>query len=193
VNSNDAEEFTQALGQIVAGSWRQIALADRLGVPAALGLSTREWVEQRLGGYLRLSIPERREAVAELVGDGMTQREAADVLGVGSGTVARDLAPNGAAAKRETSSDAHSDGDAAPDGAAKPTQSDPLAMARDITLSIADAVRYLDRPPEHADKVAAMFDPEGAGIGREDWTRARFERAGTFLAALVESLAKEDE
>lgn len=85
----DAEEYTQALGQIVAGGWRQVALGERLGVPQALGLTTREWVEQRLGGYARLSISERREAVAELSEEGMTQRQVAAVLGVSQPTVSR--------------------------------------------------------------------------------------------------------
>jgi phage N-6-adenine-methyltransferase len=93
VNLEDAEEYTQALGQVVAGGYRQVALGERLGVPEALGLSTREWVEQRLGGYVRMSIPERREAVAELTAEGMTQREVADILGVSHKTVDRDLEP----------------------------------------------------------------------------------------------------
>ena len=97
MNVGDAEEYTQALGQVAAGAWRQVALGERLGVPTALGLTTREWVEQRLGGYVRLAIPERREAVAELVAEGMTQREVADVLGVANGTVAADIAQNRAA------------------------------------------------------------------------------------------------
>lgn len=90
---DDAEEYTQALGQVVAGGYRQVALGERLGVPRALGLSTRDWVEQRLGGYVRMSLPERREAVAELTAEGMTQREVADVLGVSQKTVDRDLGP----------------------------------------------------------------------------------------------------
>lgn len=88
----DAEEYTQALGQVVAGGWRQVALGDRLGVPAALGLSTREWVEDRLGGYVRLAIPERRAAAAELAEEGHSTREIAEVLGVDHATAARDLA-----------------------------------------------------------------------------------------------------
>jgi hypothetical protein len=92
---DDAEEYTQALGQVVAGGWRQIALGERLGVPAALGMSTREWVEGRLGGYIRLSIPERREAVKELTDEGMSTRQVGDVLGVGVGTVHRDRVPDG--------------------------------------------------------------------------------------------------
>jgi hypothetical protein len=96
VSAEDAEEYTQALGQITAGAWRQIALAERLGVPRALGLSTREWVDQRLGGYVRLSISERREAVAELTTgeDALPNVKVAEVLGVGEATVRRDRSPN---------------------------------------------------------------------------------------------------
>lgn len=92
----DAEEFTQSLGQIMGGSWRQIAWAQRQGIPAALGMSTAEWVQERLGGYVRLSIPERQEAVRELLtpaeagGNGFSTREAAGVLGVDHATVVRD-------------------------------------------------------------------------------------------------------
>ena len=64
----DAEDYTQALGQVVAGGWRQIALGLRLGVPKALNLSVDEWVKQRLGGYVKYSIAERQEAVKALAG-----------------------------------------------------------------------------------------------------------------------------
>lgn len=90
LSREEAEEYTQALGQVVAGGWRQVALGRRLGVPEALGLTTREWVDQRLGGYVRLSIEDRREAVKELTEDGLTTREAASVLGVDQSTVVRD-------------------------------------------------------------------------------------------------------
>lgn len=99
MNREDAEEFTQSLGQILGGGWRQIAWADRQGIPAALGLSTEDWVNQRLGGYARVAVSERREASRELTapldegGQGMTQREAAEVLGVDPATVNRDLKP----------------------------------------------------------------------------------------------------
>jgi ParB family chromosome partitioning protein len=103
----DAEEFTQSLGQIVAGSWRQIELAHRLGVPKALGFpTTRSWVEDRLGGYVKLSITERIDATKELIKTKkLSQREAADILGVGVATVNRDLAgdvPNGTTTTEDT-------------------------------------------------------------------------------------------
>lgn len=88
---DDAEEFTASLGSIMGGAWRQIAWADAQGIPDALGLTTREWVETRLGGYVRLTVGERREAAAELTAEGLTQREVADVLGVDQKTVSNDL------------------------------------------------------------------------------------------------------
>jgi hypothetical protein len=72
---------------------------------------------QRLGGYIRLSIEERREAVAELTeGEGLSNREAAEVLGIGEATVRRDKerAPNGA---REVSEQIALGVEGAPSGA----------------------------------------------------------------------------
>src|SRR6266567_579404 len=94
----DAEEYTQSLGQILGGSWRQIHWAAQQGIPEVLGLSTEEWVATRLGGYTRLAVSERREAAAELSNEGLSQREIGEVLGVGKSTVDRDLKPalNGA-------------------------------------------------------------------------------------------------
>jgi predicted transcriptional regulator len=91
MSHDDAEEFTQSLGQIVGGSWRQIALADRLGVPKALGLSLEAWVKQRLGGYIRLAVDDRRQAVIELSAEGHSQRQIASVLGVDQKTISNDL------------------------------------------------------------------------------------------------------
>lgn len=104
ISREEAEEFTQALGQVLGGGWRLIFHAYRQGIPAALGLTTRDWAEQRLGGYIRLPIEERREAVAELTeGEGLSTREAAEVLGVGKSTVERDKqgGPNGATEESE--------------------------------------------------------------------------------------------
>jgi hypothetical protein len=92
MNHEDAEEYTQALGQVLAGGWRQRALAWRLGVPQTLGMTLEEWTEQRLGGYVRMSVPERREAVAELADDeAVSNRNAAEILGVDEKTVRNDL------------------------------------------------------------------------------------------------------
>ena len=91
MDADDAEEFTQALGQIVAGSWRQIAMAKRLGVPKALGLTVEQWVQDRLGGYVRMSIPERAEAAGELSSSGHGVREIGEILGVSKSQAATDV------------------------------------------------------------------------------------------------------
>lgn len=95
IAAEDAEEYTQALGQIMSGGWRQIALAKRMGVPQALGMTVEAWVSERIGGYVRLGLDERREAVKELTDPKgefrLSNREAADVLGIGKDTVRRDL------------------------------------------------------------------------------------------------------
>ncbi len=87
-----AEEYTQSLGQIAAGTWRQIAWAEKEGVPQALGMTIQEWVQERLGGYVRLSVEERHGAVRELEADGLSQRKIAGVLGVAPKTVRKDQA-----------------------------------------------------------------------------------------------------
>ena len=56
--------------------------------PAA---AVKRWVEKRLGGYVRMSIADRRAAVKELAGDGMSQRGIGEVLGVDHRTVGGDL------------------------------------------------------------------------------------------------------
>jgi transcriptional regulator with XRE-family HTH domain len=91
MNPEDAEEYTQALGQVMGGGYRQVLLGQKLGVPRALGLTTEEWVTGRLGGYVRMAIPERRDAVKELAKEGLSQREIASVLGVTQPTVSSDL------------------------------------------------------------------------------------------------------
>jgi capsular polysaccharide biosynthesis protein len=67
MNPEDAEEYTEGLGQIVAGAKRQMEEGARLGVPQALGLSPNEWVETRLGASSDQSIPKRREPVTEIL------------------------------------------------------------------------------------------------------------------------------
>ena len=49
-------------------------------------------MKQRLGGYVKLSIEERRQAAMELAAEGHSQRQIGKVLGVGKSTVNDDLA-----------------------------------------------------------------------------------------------------
>ena len=63
----------------------------RSGSDGLLGGSQRLGLGQRLGGYVRLRIEERHEAVRELTAEGMSARKIADVVGVSHETVARDV------------------------------------------------------------------------------------------------------
>ena len=57
----DAEEYTQALGQKVSGVLLQIAIAYKLGVPEALGLTTAQWVEYMLVRNDKSGVHERKD------------------------------------------------------------------------------------------------------------------------------------
>ena len=87
LSAESAEEFTQSLSQVFAGSYRQILWAQQEGVPQALGLTTEQWVNDRLGGYVRMQVPDRRKAVAELSKEGLSTRKIGEVLGVSKDTV----------------------------------------------------------------------------------------------------------
>jgi hypothetical protein len=91
MNKQDAEEYTRSLSQIFAGSWQQIAWAQGQKIPQALGLTTEQWVKERLGGYVRMAIADRREAVLVLTAEGMSTRQVGEVLGVTHTTVENDL------------------------------------------------------------------------------------------------------
>ncbi len=88
--AEQAEEYTQSLGQILGGGWRQVEWAQRAGIPEALGLTTREWVEKRLSGYVKLNKADRRKALAEPELKALSSRQAADVLGVDQKTIVND-------------------------------------------------------------------------------------------------------
>jgi Helix-turn-helix domain len=66
----------------------KIAWAHRQGIPALLGMSTREWAE-KYHGYLRMPIDDRRNAISELAEEGMSTREIGDILGINHSTVVR--------------------------------------------------------------------------------------------------------
>lgn len=94
MKAEDAEEFTQALAQVFSGGYRLILDAQRRGIPEALGVSTSAWVNDRLGGYVKMNIPDRKKAVAELTKEGLSTRQIGDVLGVTHPTVIDDQRSN---------------------------------------------------------------------------------------------------
>jgi hypothetical protein len=101
LTAQDAEEWTQALGQTMAGQWRQVQLAVKLRVPEALGLSTERWVHDRLGGYLKMSMQERHDVFAELSETGHSVREISAITGVSKSVVAEIVRKRTARAEKE--------------------------------------------------------------------------------------------
>lgn len=91
MNEQQAREFTEGLGNVLKGSWQLIKNARDLGVPDALGMTTEEWVRDKLGGYTKLPKEERQQAALELKEEGYSTRESAEILGVTNATVARDI------------------------------------------------------------------------------------------------------
>lgn len=92
------------------------------------------------GGYLRLSIAERREAVAELSAEGLPTRKIGAILGVSHQSVLRDAGPGGPS---EVETPSEPDLSLGPNG----PPSEPA-------LSNDEAVRILDQvDPEGADNV----------------------------------------
>lgn len=69
-----AEEFTQSIAKIVGGGWRQIVLADRLGVPKALGMTREQWVNHHLGRYVKEAAAEQLTANLEPAEDKSDKR-----------------------------------------------------------------------------------------------------------------------
>jgi len=141
---DDAEDYTVALGQVFSGGWRLILHAQKQGIPQALGMTTQDWVRDRLNGYVRMGIDERREAVAELAEDGRSQREIAAVVGVDEKTIRRDIgAANAAEDDQKPSNDADDTADRAANAAPEPGDRfigyDPPLKQEVITRDMAEA------------------------------------------------------
>jgi ParB-like chromosome segregation protein Spo0J len=145
---------------------------------------------------------ERRELAGRLVVNGTSTRQAARTTGVSKATAQRaaaEVRASGVSSETPARSSG-SDGKSYP--ATRPSRNGDFrsrelsdehrrqALVVDVTLCVADAVRYLDRPVRDAEKVAAMFNPDEAGIGREDWTIERFDRALAFLGVLRDTLVE---
>lgn len=138
MDAEEAEEITRGLAQVHAGGYRLTLAMWRQGVPEAMGLTLPEW-QERLGGYIRLSIPERKEAARELDSEGLTQREIASVLGVGQATVHRDLDD-----PHESSGD---DSDTETEGVPDPHESaEPEEVTEVVDLEEAEQAADQDHP-----------------------------------------------
>jgi site-specific DNA-methyltransferase (adenine-specific) len=131
LTAESAEEYTQSLSQVFAGSYRQILWAQQNGIPKALGLTTEEWVSKRLGGYVKMQIPDRRKAVVKLSNEGLSNPKIAEVLGVTKETVRRDKNPGTNVPPKQASSTTAAANEQA-SGTNVPTESDDTPAPPDI-------------------------------------------------------------
>lgn len=98
LTAEEAEEYTRGLGHVAVGNYELMEFArNTLRVHEALDMSFDQWVTERLGGYVRRSVDDRRRAVATLSGaksEGgyyeRPAREVAEILGIAEVTVHRD-------------------------------------------------------------------------------------------------------
>ena len=90
ISFEHAEELLQTAAQHGIASWRQTALMKEMGVHLALSISLEEMVKRSFGGYMKLTLTERRNAVKELEST-HSVREIAEILGVGKSQVDRDI------------------------------------------------------------------------------------------------------
>jgi transposase len=96
ISKEQAEEFTQNAASLVHIGYKNILWADNVGIPTVLGYeSLRDWVTDKLGGYIRYPIEERREIAKELRANGKSKTAIGEILGVNDGTIGRDLAAKG--------------------------------------------------------------------------------------------------
>jgi len=94
MTADDAAEWSEAIGQVNTGGWRQVVLAVKMGVPQELGLEPAEWAAKYMPELGRVPRKELPEAAKELTDAGLTQREAGAVLGVGQRTIGRAIQPD---------------------------------------------------------------------------------------------------
>jgi hypothetical protein len=179
ISVEDAEEYTQALGQVFGGGWRLVLHAHKQGVPQALGMSTREWVKERLGGHMQLEAEERKQAVAELTapeedgGHGLTQRKAAEVLGVDERTVRRDAAADAAAEPEpepEPQVEPAAEPDVAADAAPEPEPEEPPSTP---PVAAAWQLREHAKFGDPVSKAPLLLDPDGIVPLLDEDDRAR--------------------
>jgi hypothetical protein len=148
--------------------WRKIAEAKKLGVPQALGLSLEDWVTSRLGGYVKLSIPDRREAVKELATEGLSTRDIGDVLGVDHSTVVRDGA--NAPDRLQNCSDHRGPDD--DDGANAPAPAPPPDKFGRTAKEAEDEAKLTTAVARAHAAVVAVLPVLGAGARLEFYSRA---------------------
>jgi transposase len=87
-------------------------------------------VKERLGGYVKMSVPDRQEAVKELAAKGHSQREIAELVGVNEKTVRRDAANAAPEEKITREIEGETEASAANAAPSKATDDDDIQQAK---------------------------------------------------------------
>lgn len=178
-----ALEYSQSLAQIGDGWWRQLVWATRQGIPNAMGMTVDEW-RSAYYGHLHLPVVERREAVAELSAEGMTQREIGDVLGVSRSQVNRDLVPFGTTDEPVTE---RPDRALVPDGTTDEQEEDATGSDPEPWVVLEDALRSVGSLAKSYDaaRIAAAVPAR-----RRAATAKRLRGIGTDLGRVALALER---
>lgn len=92
LSADEAREYSSSLAKAATGDYELMDFAiNTLDVPGALGMEPTDWADS-IGGYIRMSIEDRREAVEELLAEGRSRTQIATILGISTQTVTRDKA-----------------------------------------------------------------------------------------------------
>jgi predicted transcriptional regulator len=139
------------------------------------GLTTRQWVEEKLGGYVKIAA--RREAAIKLIEGGMSQRQASKVLGVNQATISRDVMQG--ASKRNAKSIT---GSAATK--ARRAKVAAKAAAKGVTAIPAEKYRivYADPPWDYGAHAQPDYQTEQRGRLSRLFCEAPYRRLGILFA-----------
>src|SRR5215472_6850244 len=111
MDKKQAEEWIASLDQINTGTYRQILLMDKTGIPKLLNYKNlTEMVKAEFKGWKKYAVSDRRKIVMELTEEGYSQHKIAAVLGVTQPTVHNDLNSDKNLSKKENSSKEESNG-----------------------------------------------------------------------------------
>jgi DNA-binding CsgD family transcriptional regulator len=162
LSPTEAEEYTRNLGQVTVGNFGLMEMAMHvLKVPQALGMENDEWVQERLGGYVRWTVEQRQEAVAELSGEPdekgrytRSDKQVAEILGISRNTVKRDREVLGIRTSKPQIE------------AAKPEKGTSKAQKRTIAEKRPEIWRLLDEGKSNAE-IAVVVDCGVSTVSKE--------------------------
>lgn len=178
LSEDEAREYSLSLSKAAAGDYELMDFAiNTLDVPGALGMDASQWVDS-IGGYIRMSVEDRREAVRELTDEGKTPSQIATILGISKATVGADKRLNLAVAETDVAPEAPELGPGDADvGAKKKWTKDEIRALIDegktdaqiavVTGLAPDSIRLHYRKPYTEEQAKAKLDARKAAASAD--------------------------